>query len=251
MESHGHGGDYPVITTVRLPADQDPKYAIWVPYSFFHFPQRTCCKPEDLVIPKVWNETAKKEILASKTKFTVFAARYCDYGHGDMERTKFFDRLSKDYEQADSISGCRNNARPPSNIPPILDNDRDQPIAWFAPYKFAIVFENTGKRGYFTEKLINAALAKTVPIYWGPPDISEHINMDSIVHCEPEEDSSFKSCIEEIRILDNDDEQYLEKLAQPLFKNNVLPDYMKWESLVERIMEIYKELVLDKQPNNQ
>jgi len=51
--------------------------------------------------------------------------------------------------------------------------------------------------------------------------------------------------------LDNDDEQYLEKLAQPLFKNNVLPDYMKWESLVERIMEIYKELVLDKQPNNQ
>ena len=43
-------------------------------------------------------------------------------------------------------------------------------------YKFAICYENTCiEHGYVTEKIIDALLAGTVPIYWGAPDIEKYV----------------------------------------------------------------------------
>jgi hypothetical protein len=34
-----------------------------------------------------------------------------------------------------------------------------------------------------TEKVFNALLAPTIPIYFGASDIGEYVNLDKIVHC--------------------------------------------------------------------
>jgi glycosyl transferase family 10 (putative fucosyltransferase) len=55
-----------------------------------------------------------------------------------------------------------------------------------APYRYSVIIENTREPGYFTEKLIDAFLLETVPIYWGAPDIGDFFNMDGIVECSDE-----------------------------------------------------------------
>jgi hypothetical protein len=43
-------------------------------------------------------------------------------------------------------------------------------------YRFTICYENTrGVEGYITEKLFDCLLAGTIPIYWGAPDIADHV----------------------------------------------------------------------------
>ena len=57
-----------------------------------------------------------------------------------------------------------------------------------APYRYSVVIENSREPDYFTEKLIDALLCLTVPIYWGCPNISDYLDTSSMVVCETEED---------------------------------------------------------------
>jgi len=50
------------------------------------------------------------------------------------------------------------------------------------------VIENIQERDYFTEKIVDAALCKTVLIYWGCPNITEFFNPDGMVICQSAED---------------------------------------------------------------
>lgn len=42
-------------------------------------------------------------------------------------------------------------------------------------YRFSLCFENMPMRGYITEKIFDCFYAGTVPVYWGAPDIENHI----------------------------------------------------------------------------
>lgn len=42
-----------------------------------------------------------------------------------------------------------------------------------APYKYSVVIENAQEENYFTEKLIDCLLNRTIPIYWGTSDINK------------------------------------------------------------------------------
>lgn len=48
-------------------------------------------------------------------------------------------------------------------------------------YDFALCFENMAMCGYITEKIFDALFAKSIPIYWGAPDISDYIPSDCFV----------------------------------------------------------------------
>ncbi len=41
--------------------------------------------------------------------------------------------------------------------------------------KFSLVYENASAKGYVSEKIYDAMSAGTVPIYWGAPDIENHV----------------------------------------------------------------------------
>ncbi|MDA3889230.1 MAG: glycosyltransferase family 10 [Allgaiera sp.] len=53
-----------------------------------------------------------------------------------------------------------------------------------APYRYSLVIENVRERGYFTEKLVDALLCRTVPIYWGAPDIASYFDPAGMMICE-------------------------------------------------------------------
>jgi FkbM family methyltransferase len=55
-------------------------------------------------------------------------------------------------------------------------------------YKFTVVIENEKIDGYFTEKLIDALITGTVPIYWGCSDIGEFFNEAGIITFNTKED---------------------------------------------------------------
>jgi len=43
----------------------------------------------------------------------------------------------------------------------------------FEEFQFALVIENSKETNYFTEKIMDCLLTKTIPIYWGCPNIAE------------------------------------------------------------------------------
>jgi hypothetical protein len=57
-----------------------------------------------------------------------------------------------------------------------------------APYRYSVVIENTREPSYFTEKLVDALLCDTVPIYWGAPDIAEFFDASGMILCESQAD---------------------------------------------------------------
>jgi len=49
------------------------------------------------------------------------------------------------------------------------------------PFRYHVVVENVSERSYFTEKLIDCFLCKTVPVYWGAPDVADFFDTDGII----------------------------------------------------------------------
>ena len=57
-----------------------------------------------------------------------------------------------------------------------------------APFRYSIVIENVREPNYFSEKLIDAILCRTVPIYWGCPNIAEFMDTSGMIICETKAD---------------------------------------------------------------
>lgn len=57
-----------------------------------------------------------------------------------------------------------------------------------APYRYSVVIENVRERNYFSEKLVDAVLCETVPIYWGCPNIDDFFDLTAMIVCNSFED---------------------------------------------------------------
>ncbi|MGV6805740.1 MAG: glycosyltransferase family 10 domain-containing protein [Ruegeria sp.] len=57
-----------------------------------------------------------------------------------------------------------------------------------ATYRFSVVIENVRERNYFSEKLTDAILCSTVPIYWGCPNVGDFFDTAGMILCETEID---------------------------------------------------------------
>lgn len=55
---------------------------------------------------------------------------------------------------------------------PIIHPGQNSKDILFTNYQFSIVIENCRQENYFTEKLIDCLITKTIPIYYGCPNIS-------------------------------------------------------------------------------
>ena len=61
--------------------------------------------------------------------------------------------------------------------PPVVPDKRTV----LEPYQYSIVIENSAHNNYYTEKIVDAFVARTVPVYWGCPNLGTHFNMDGVV----------------------------------------------------------------------
>lgn len=140
----------------------------------------------------------------AKRKFCNFV--YSNNLQADPIRENFFYQLSK-YKQVDSGGRFLNN------IGGAVKDKYD----FQKQYKFSIAFENSVHPGYTTEKILDAFLAKTIPIYWGNPLVGMDFNKDAFIDINdyPSIDDAINAIIE----LDCDDEKYLQKLSVPYLNN--------------------------------
>jgi hypothetical protein len=119
------------------------------------------------------------------------------------ERDEFFSLLSR-YKRVDSAGAYLNNTG---------YRVRDKAL-FQSGYKFSLAFENTSAPGYVTEKIVDAAYAGTIPIYWGDPTIGQDFNMASFINCHDYE--LLEEAVQAVIELDQDDQKYEQMLTQNL-----------------------------------
>ena len=59
---------------------------------------------------------------------------------------------------------------------------------WNRNSMFHLAVENSRNLNYYTDKIVDCFATKTIPIYWGAPNIGDYFNKDGIITFENEED---------------------------------------------------------------
>eukprot|EP00466_Bigelowiella_natans_P003361 jgi/Bigna1/80607/fgenesh1_pg.72_\ len=184
-------------------------------------------------------------------------------------RVAFFDMISSSYKKPDALGGCRrtNVRRIARNTAGGKESYMDEAVQIFGRYKFVIAMENHHVAGYITEKLINAVLANSVPIYFGAPDIYDYVNPKRFIRCDLDEGrlkefgnkrftnenqretwarenlKGLKDCVEKVRAVDEDDELYKAMISEPFLYGNRLEDspfdYAYYGKRIRNTLKLY------------
>jgi hypothetical protein len=168
------------------------------------------------------------EIVRNRTLNSSIRKKFCaaiitnGWWTTDGFRMNFINELNK-YKQVDMGGRYKNNVGPVNNKTEFLSS-----------YKFSIAMENTEGDGYVSEKIFDAFLSGTIPIYYGDYMIDEYFNPEAFILIRGEKD--MKQKIEYIKEIDNNDELYKKILSQKLFLNK---DYIKNKTKEEFIDFFY------------
>lgn len=149
------------------------------------------------------------KLFQSDRKFCSFIVK-----NGSCKRRNdFFHRLSE-YRQVDSAGPLFNN------IGYVLEggaNACHAKLDFLPKYKFNLCYENASHPGYVTEKLYEAFMGDTIPIYWGSPTVEVDFNPKAFLNWHDYQDDDL--FLEAIKAVDMDDQKYIEMYAEPIFAN--------------------------------
>ena len=189
---------------------------------------------QHLYIHKLWDPlyTKRNAITKKASKFACFIVS----NPIPEDRINFYNILSNVYEK--KIDSCGQYGNNIGYLPPPIDTK--EYYEFLSQYKFMICFENKQQDYYFTEKLINAYIGKTIPIYWGCPQLPEFININAIVYIPSTSEEDISMAIQRIIELDNNHEKYKEVFEQPLFLGSSLPAVIDKDAIRGKINDAYK-----------
>lgn len=88
------------------------------------------------------------------------------YGNKRAKLRRWLFRALSLYRRVDAPGRVQRNCAP-------IGNSLDDKLAFLKDRRFTIAFENSSASGYTTEKIVDAMLAGSVPIYWGNPRVAE------------------------------------------------------------------------------
>ena len=200
------------FTENQLPDLNEADYAIGLGHithldRYFTFPyiayylKKINIKPQDIDI--IRNKVVNSEMR------TKFCAAVISNPQGF--RMKFIKKLNK-IKKIDMGGQYRNN------VGHFVMNK----IKFLRKYKFSIAMENSEGDGYASEKIIDAFLAGTIPIYFGDYMIDEYINPKSYILIRNKGDITNK--INYIMKIDNDDNLYRSILKEKVFIDDFFVD---------------------------
>lgn len=176
-------------------------------------------------------------LLNKKNKINTVPKKFCSFvarGNGCpvCPREDFFEKLSL-YKFINSHGSYLNN----SEQIPMGDISKFEnsffKMKCISKYKFNICFENNygciksptdptyiSESGLLSEKIYEALLSDTIPIYWGNKDIHRDLNTKRFINYYDYND--FDAMIEKIIEIDNNDDLFLEYINQDcvIDKNN-------------------------------
>jgi hypothetical protein len=180
-------------------------------------------------------------LLKKKDVHTIFSEkkRFCSFvvSNGEArERIDFFLSLSK-YKKVDSGGRYLNNIGGPVN----------DKLDFLTQSKFNIAFENVSYLGYTTEKIFDAFLANTIPIYWGNPRVNEDFNERAFINVHNFE--STEALISYIQYLDENAEAYKLMLNESPFLDNEIPSKFRVERFIAFFNHIFCKSVKRKFSN--
>lgn len=140
----------------------------------------------------------KWDLQAQKPDFCSFVVS----NHRNPKRNEAFQALCK-YKKVDSGGRYLNNIGGP-----VQDK-----FAFDSTHRFSLCFENGAHPGYTTEKLVQALAARTVPIYWGDPEVGRVFNKGCMIDAYSFENTG--QLIEYISYLEDTPEEYMKRLREP------------------------------------
>jgi len=170
-------------------------------------------EPERLVKPA--EPLDPEAILAGRTRFCGFVVSnpLC------AARNEFFRRLSK-YKRVDSGGKLFNN----------VGGRVADKLAFLAECRFTIAFENESHPGYTTEKVAEAMLVNSIPIYWGDPLVGCDFDTTSFLsyHDTPpgpglSASAALDLLVDRVVAADRDPDLYAALLGRPWYRGNRVP----------------------------
>ena len=127
--------------------------------------------------PLVTERTIERTTRVRGTSFLIYAARNCV-----EHRERAFDRIVVNFGVGDAV-GCYGK-HPERRIPPGKFPGRGEfnsnHLA-FQKYRFVLCMENRNATGYITEKILNAFLSGSVPVYYGTREVFDLFNRKAFI----------------------------------------------------------------------
>lgn len=191
-------------------------------------------------------------LLKPRNKIKKIPNNFCSFvargnGYPSCPREQFFKRINS-YKNVNSHGSYLNN----SPQIPIGDTSKFEnsllKVQCISNYKFNICFENShgcvkspndftyvSDSGLLSEKIYEALLSNTIPIYWGNKDIHNDLNIKCFLNYY--DYNNFDLLMDKIIEIDNDDELFLEYINQDyvIDKNNSI---FKKEYIIELMKRI-------------
>jgi len=156
------------------------------------------------------------DVLLKKNIFCDFIYRH---DRDDGMREKIFRALSS-YKKVVSCGTFLNN----------MDNDQTVSLTTKMDIqkksKFSIAIDSVSQPGFVTEKILDAFIANSIPIYFGDPEIEKVFNEKAFINCNKCKD--INEVLEIVKEIDNNDQMYFNMLNEPIWANGFNPDdYLK------------------------
>ena len=167
-------------------------------------------------------------LAADKTKFCNFI-----YSHFRSSTRNLFFRALHARKPVDAAGKLYNNAPAPS--PRYSANWREAKIEFMRDYKFSIAFENESWPGYTTEKIADAFLAGSVPIYYGDPKIVADFNPEAFVNCH--DYRRWDDVVARVLQIDADDSLLARYLSASPFVDGRLPACADPDRIADRLAD--------------
>lgn len=173
-----------------------------------------------------------------------FQRRFCSFvyssdnrGRGSILRKQFCQKLMQEYAPVDCPGHVLHNMDAPELSGRWDEGDwQESKIRFLSRYKFTIAFENSSSPGYITEKLLDAFMANTVPIYWGGGGHLSPFPKEAIIDAADFPD--WDALIQYIRQVNENRELYLSLLAANPLRHGMQID--KSEEVARFIENILK-----------
>lgn len=140
--------------------------------------------------------------LSKKTGFCNFVVSNC---FATDVRSIFFDKLNL-YKRVDSGGRYKNN----------IGGTVGDKMAFQKNYKFSIAFENCSYPGYCTEKIMEAFAARTIPIYYGDPEVAKDFNPKAFINAHDYD--SLDAVVARVKEIDENDVLYLAMINEPIIQ---------------------------------
>ena len=170
--------------------------------------------------PKQYNKNYNKIFQVSHVRGNLL--KTC----GHMLRHEYHNRVNelKIPHKSWEIAGIREK----------IETCAEAKIELFGDAQYGVIIENTHHRGYFTEKIMEMFLLKTIPVYWGCSNIGDFFNKKGII--------TFDNVDDLIHKLNSLDENYYNSVKEYIEENynNALNYLHVQTNIINKITEIFE-----------